>query len=138
MSVDYGKKKAPLRERVLELLSDLEWHSWRSLHQIGGVRYSARLLELKRLGYKIESVETGKLNDGDGKKYRLISKDRGAPKGKKVKVFIEESDVEALIALIVAVETFSHAEGIILPRSRLTLLTLKSALQSFRTNKDKL
>jgi len=49
-STDYGKSKSTGRERLLDLLSDCGWHPCSQLLEHGGVRYSARVLELKRLG----------------------------------------------------------------------------------------
>ena len=95
MSVNYGQEKKTQRQRVLEALSDLGWHSFKALVRVGGIRYSARILELKRLGYVIEDRETG---DGSlGKEYRLTSLVPGAPQEKRVKVFLDAQDVSAML-----------------------------------------
>lgn len=101
------------------LLWDLEPHSFKELHREGGIRYHARILELKRLGYDIE-------DDGaeEGKWWRLRSHDLGPPLGKKVKVYLEESDVEQLI---------DH--GVVSRRAR---LALSLSLSSFKKNRHKL
>jgi hypothetical protein len=84
VTVDYAAEKKPARARLLGLLADRQWHAWDAMRAAGGMRYSARLLELKRMGYEFESrgrAETGK-------DYRLIGK--GEPKQKRVKVFLTE------------------------------------------------
>lgn len=79
---------------MFDLLSDLHWHSARELHHTGGVRYGARLLELKRLGYQFEDREV----EGENYKYyRLMSLTRGAPQAKQVKVFLNEEDARLLV-----------------------------------------
>lgn len=92
MSTDFGTEKVNLREALLRLLSDRNWHTHIEM-LVGGVRYSARLLELKRLGYKIQSE--GKAVSG--KRYRLLSNKPGRPQGKKVKVYLDESDARAIV-----------------------------------------
>lgn len=120
MSTDYAEQYQTARGRIFDLLSDLEWHSWRELKRIGGVRYSARLLELKRLGYAVDSDSEAP----DGRIYRLQSLAKGAPKGKRVKVFLEESDVIALLE-----------KGTLTKRAQ---KTLTDALGSFQANRWKL
>lgn len=75
------------RDQLLALFSDKKWHSHEKLAIIGGVRYSARLLELKRLGYDIESRGHPK----EGKEYRCVG--RREPPPKRVKIFLDECDV---------------------------------------------
>jgi hypothetical protein len=120
VSVDFAEKYQTARMRVFAVLSDLAWHDWRELEKVGGIRYGARLLELRRLGYLIETADLE-----DGKRYRLKALERVAPQKKKVKVLLEEGDAEALLSL-----------GLFLtPGGR---LALTQALESYRVNKHKL
>jgi hypothetical protein len=119
MSVDYAREKRPHRQRVLELLWDCRWHSAREVCGAGGVRYSARLLELRRLGYAIES----RGQNVDGKDYRLASTTPGPLQGKRVKAFLAEADAESLTA------------GVVTTGAR---RAVDEALRSFRMNKEKL
>jgi hypothetical protein len=121
MSTDYGEEKRPLRERLLACLLDMHWHRHDELARVGGNRYSARMLELKRLGYLIED-ET--LPDGTGKGYRLVSAELFEPQKKRVKAFLEEADVEQML------ETGA------IPAD--ALMALEDALASFKANKEKL
>jgi hypothetical protein len=122
---NFGLTKKPQRDKVLDALWDCKWHTFRELSQVGGIRYSARLLELKRLGYKIEDREMSIVLDKvDGKEYRLTSRTPGAPQGKKVKVFLDERDANALL------------EGP-LPSNN-ARRALRTAYQSFVANKDRL
>lgn len=115
MSVDYAVRHTTQRDRVLLLLRDLRWHHFSELHHVGGIRYSARILELKRLGYDVSDREAV----GTGKEYCLLcSEPTKAPQVKRVKAFLDPSDVEGLLAG----ETLP-------PRVR---NALDSALQSFR------
>lgn len=91
---DFAKEKASSRQRVLDMLWDKEWHEWHEIHRVGGVRYSARLLELKRLGYDIET----KGSKVEGLSYRLRSFTKGAPQEKRVKVFLHEADARKILA----------------------------------------
>lgn len=120
MSVDYGQKYETKRDQVLSRLIDLEWHSWQALRGVGGVRYSARLLELKRIGYQIEDKED---SSGHGKAYRLQSKTPTDPQQKRVKVFLDEADVIKML------------DGSISPRAQ---SALRMALGSFQHNRHKL
>lgn len=93
--MDYADKKRPQREKVLQVLSDLQWHPYMDLAAVGGVRYGARLLELKRLGYEIEDRNV----KGDiGKDYRLKRLRPGMPKQKLVKVFLMEDEAQAIVS----------------------------------------
>lgn len=138
MSIDYGKTKAPARDRILHLLSNLGWHSWKELHAVGGVRYSARILELKRLGYEITSIDNN--GQGEGRQYKLASTVPGKPKGKKVKIFLEEEDTIRLINFLEIVQAFtlSADPNPAPPRSHRTLATIKEGLASFQANREKL
>jgi hypothetical protein len=119
MSTDFAAAKRPARERLLALLSDLAWHTWAELRQAAGVRYGARLLELKRLGYAVDSDGAAK----DGKRYRLAHAEPGSPQPKRVKVFLEERDAEAAVG------------GVLTAPAR---LAVRDAWMSFRANKEKL
>jgi len=123
MSADFGKVKEPQRERVLALLSDLAWHSWSELAEIAS-RFSARLHELKRLGYRIENRPVPAGGEGDGYEYRLTSTtpDEVTPV-KRVKVYLDEDDAAALLKGRVT-QTASRA--------------LEDALRSYRANASKL
>lgn len=119
--VDFAKVKRPARERVRILLSDLRWHSYAELHTVGGIRYSARLLELKRLGYDIDTVGDKEV----GLRYRLISNTPGKPQEKRVKVFLTRAD--AAILLLVAKQSMPDAAE-----------EIEGALRSFDMNAHKL
>jgi len=121
MSVDYGVKYATARERILANLKSMQWRSWRVLRRSGGVRYGARLRELKRLGYQIEDATS---NDNEGKVYRLLSPTPGPPQAKMVKVYLPEKNV------IVLLDNFE------LPAA--TRAMLLDALRSFQHNRHKL
>jgi len=122
MSENYGNKYKTARDRVLSLLWDLAWHCHYELEgRIGGVRPSARLLELKRQGWSIEDRPSQMHHNG--KDYRLVSRELGTPKTKSVKVFLTEHDAaEAVQGRLTAV----------------ALDTIHIALRSFRANKEKL
>lgn len=123
MSRDYGVINLSKREALLRLLSDLGWHEHHELSRVGGVRYGARLLELKRLGYTIESREAAH-PDEQGKAYRLMSPLPGVPKKKLVRVYLREDDACGLVST-----------G--LPNLRV-LDAVEAALESFVANRDKL
>jgi hypothetical protein len=118
--MDFAVKYQTARDRVLIELQPLEWVSWKVLRRIGGVRYSARLLELKRLGYKLEDSPDP---SGDGKRYRLIDPMPSRPQCKQVKLYLPEADVQALLHGEVTLFTISIA---------------RTALRIFRNNKHKL
>ena len=121
MSLNHGEIRKPHRERLLALLQDLKWHPHYRLKDVAGVRYSARLLELKRLGYEIDSEEIDGIG---GKKYRLVNLTPSTPQGKRVKVFLELKDAERIVE-----------RGYISPSAK---AALADAIGSFKTNKDKL
>ena len=114
-------RKAPYRAQVLRLLSDFCWHSWRELRLCGGVRYGARLLELLRVGYRIE-----KRPNEDGREYRLASLVRGEPKVKRVKWYLSEEDAQLLL---------SGQPELVSPEG---MRSLTEALRSFREHRDNL
>ncbi len=122
MSTDFAIEKLPARIRVLDLLRDLQWHGFQELHEVGGVRYSARLLELRRLGYDIVTEGQKKL----GLRYRLVSPRPGARQGKRVKVFLREQDAITLLAV-------ANRDGMTEARE-----ALADAIGSFQTNRYKL
>ena len=119
-SINHGVVRKPQRDALLNTLSDLLWHPHYALARVGGVRYSARLLELKRLGYKIEDEDLDKIG---GKKYRLLSTTPSAPQGKKVKAYLEEGDAAAL------------CRGILTPTA---ISAVQLGLDTFLANKNKL
>lgn len=120
MSTDFGKEFATARDKIFDVLDDLDWHSWRALRAVGGVRYSARLLELRRLGYVIDDLPDP---SGTGKVYRLLSLTPDVPQGKQVKIFLPESDVKRLL------------EGII---TGSTVRAVRDAYAIFQANRHKL
>jgi len=121
MSVDHAVRHINARDRILNLLEDLEWHPHFELARVGQVRYSARVLELKRLGWQIESRTISTGTDGD--EYRLVSRVRGQPQAKRVKVLMSEEDV---ITLLKGELTLAAREALV------------DALASFKANKHKL
>lgn len=120
MSQDYAKLNHPARVRILQLLSDLRWHEFAELRRVGGVRYSARILELKRLGYEIEDEPL----EPQGKRYRLCRRTPGRKRGKRVKAFLEEADARA-----------AAEDGLLTDGAR---TAIADALGSFEANRDKL
>lgn len=96
MSRDHGLLHASQRDALLEFMLDLRWHPHFELASISGVRYSARLLELKRLGFQFEDQEIVDVNDVGGKAYRLISPVPKAPQRKRVKVLLDEVDAKSI------------------------------------------
>ena len=117
MSHDHGQINETKRDALLNLLLDLEWHDHFEL-QVAGVRYGARVLELKRLGYQIETRDLDY-----GKQYRLKSVRKGKPQEKRVKIFLPERDATALVN--------GHV-------TRAAMRIVKDALGSFQENKHKL
>lgn len=99
-----------------------KWHAHHTLIDLGGVRYSARLLELKRLGYRITTREIGRA--GGGKEYRLLSTKVATPKPKQVKIYMNEYDAALLVS-----------SGVLSEPGR---AAVNDALRSFRANRDKL
>jgi len=121
MSTNYAVKYETARDRVLLELQSLDWVSWKVMRRIGGVRYSARLRELKRLGYKLEDEADP---SGDGKRYRLLDLVPTRPAVKLVKIYLPEREVEILI---LDRSVSDEAKDI-----------LAKALRIFRANKHKL
>lgn len=119
MSVDYAEINLPRRERLQMLLNDLEWHHHLELLDAAGPRYSARLLELKRLGYKVETEQL----EPQGKRYRMLSTIPEVPQAKRVKVLLTPNDAELARQ---GVMTISAMEAV------------EAALASFRANEHKL
>lgn len=124
MRVDFGSRYSTARTRILGYLSDLEWHTHRELAHIGGNRYGARLGELRRLGYLIESRD---IEDGHGKRYRLQALEPAARRAKRVKLLIPERDAEKLVPL-------AQIHGLS-PAAR---DAIDDALASYRANRSKL
>lgn len=121
MSADHATRHVSQRERVFELLSDLEWHSHAELARVGGNRYSARVLELKRLGYLVESRH--EKQDADGKCYRLLSLTATVPQPKRVKIFLDEEDARYLLGGAISLKAKE---------------AVKEALESYDANRGKL
>ena len=121
MSTDHAHVHLTKRTALFRLLSDGQWHAHYELAEVAGVRYSARLLELKRIGY---AVDRKPIDGEQGFRYRMPSLRPGAAKAKRVKVFLEEDDVCAMVD-----------RGFIPPSA---LAALEDAHESFNTNREKL
>jgi len=102
-------------------MKDCLWHSWKEMETVAGVRYGARLHELKRSGYQFHTISD---DEPIGQKYRLISTDPGAPQGKRVKVLLKEKDVQQSLLNNLLTEGARKA--------------LQDGLGSFQHNKTKL
>ena len=124
MRVDFGSRYSTARTRILGYLSDLEWHSHRELAHIGGNRYGARLGELRRLGYLIESRD---IVDGHGKWYRLQALEPSVRRTKRVKVLLSERDAE-MVQQVAQIHGLSSAGRD----------AIDDALASYRANRSKL
>lgn len=121
MTPDHAARHVSQRERVYRLLSDLRWHSHAELAAVGGNRYTARVLELKRLGFVVESRH--EQEGADGKRYRLVSLTPGTAQAKRVKVLLDEDCALELLG------------GAISGRTR---EAVRTALESFDANRGKL
>jgi hypothetical protein len=119
MSTDHSKVHETKREKLLRRMKDGDWHSFVELRQTGGDRYGARLRELKRLGWEIESRPSKMY--ANGKEYRLTG--RGVAADKRVKVFLTEF------------EASKAAQGKLVGSA---CDAIHDALCSFRANKEKL
>lgn len=117
---DHALNHATHRAAVLQLMLDLQWHGVAELMHVGGIRYGARLLELRRQGWKVVSRGA----PADGKEYRFPTTRPGVPQRKRVKPLLEEADV-AEVLLTGKLTLQARAE-------------LDRALRSFRANKEKL
>jgi hypothetical protein len=90
---DHAFANRGARGRLLELLSDLAWHHHTELETAARAnRYGARLLELRRLGYEIESHELDV-----GRRYRLVSTTPGAPQAKRVRLYLTAADALSIV-----------------------------------------
>lgn len=118
MSEDYGTKYENARDRALRVLSDGTWHGWAELEMVAGVRYGARLLELRRLGHVIEHADHP---SGDGRMYRWTG--TTDPQEKRVRVYLTEFDALELV------------NGRLTPSAT---AAVQEAIGSFRHNRDKL
>lgn len=112
MAVNHATRHRPRRERLLELLADGAWHDWRECSDVAGLRFGARVGELREAGWLIESEDLEV-----GRRYRLASLEKGPKLGRRVRIYVDESDAEAL------------ASGWVSERAR---LAIKSALAIFR------
>ena len=123
MSTDHAYVHRPQREVLLEamLASEGGWFPVPLLVESGGIRYGARLLELRRLGWIVES-RTDEASP-NGKLYRIHPK-KGPPQRKRVKVLLDEADVAELLE-----------RGTVSLAAR---VELADALGSFRHNREKL
>lgn len=117
---DHAKRNKPYRDALLERMSDLQWHPHWELKAVAGIRYSARLLELRRLGYTVEDRPV----KGQGKEYRLLSLEKRKPREKRVKIYMSKTDAETL-----------RNDGRL---TRTARIDLNTALHSYYLNEDKL
>jgi hypothetical protein len=94
MSINFGAENTSLRAKLKAYLSDMQWHSWKELREVGGSRLSARLLELKREGYVIDRES---IKGSRGFQYKLRSLVPGEPQRKQVKALLPPSDVDVFL-----------------------------------------
>lgn len=123
MSMDYAVTNTNARTRLLSLLSDCQWHNCAELEMSADNRYGARLGELRNLGYDVETKPDPNTLDSQGRLYRLTSPAPGAPREKRVKVYLTEQDARSVI--LGAPTMFAIA-------------AVRNALHSFQQNKGKL
>jgi hypothetical protein len=121
VSTDHAELNVSQREALFALLSDAQWHPHYELARVAGVRYGARVLELRRLGFDIETEDCA--GSAQGKTYRMPSTIAGPPQPKRVKVLLEETDVLCMV------------RGYVPPSAR---IALNDAHASFDTNREKL
>lgn len=62
------KKRTNHREAILRLLSDGKQHHMTEMEMVGGMRFGARVFELRKKGFAIETMHIG----ADETCYRLI------------------------------------------------------------------
>lgn len=90
--IDYAAHFRSAREALLDLLGDLGWHGWGECSARAGIRYGARVRELRQEGYTIEDEP-----HGDGKRYRLASLTPGAATtATRVRLMLEHDEMEML------------------------------------------
>lgn len=94
MGVNFGAENTNLRDKLRGYLADMRWHSWRELKEVGGSRFGARLLELKREGYIIDRES---IKGSRGFRYKLRSLVPGEPQRKQVKALLPPSDVDVFL-----------------------------------------
>lgn len=115
---EFRKLKRSYYNAILELLSDLQWHTYLELSKAGGNRYGARINELIQDGYEIEtkSIPTAE----GGCSYRLTSTTPGARRTRNVRVYAPPDLVRR------AIETHLIPEDL--------LLILKDSLSKYEAN----
>jgi hypothetical protein len=123
--VDYAQVNERDRNKLLSLLMDMKWHKPGEMRKAGGVRYSARLLELKRLGYIIDDRPLS--GQEQGKEYCLAALVPGSPQEKRAKILLSEKDLITLVS-----------GGTIIHLSKKGQDELKLALIRYQNNKEKL
>lgn len=62
------KRRTSHAQALLELLLDGRWHGMREVQNAGGWRYSARICEMRKAGYEIETRNVF----GDVFEYRML------------------------------------------------------------------
>jgi hypothetical protein len=88
-------RAASSRAQLLLRMGDLQWHHGEDLAKFAGIRYGARLLELKQRGYVIE--ERGP-DAGGWKSYRLAMRmPFGAHQGERARIYIDVADLEVMV-----------------------------------------
>jgi hypothetical protein len=103
-------------QRLLDLLSDLQWHTPKQMEHVAGNRYAARAYDLRAKGYQIATRPS---STGEGVDARLQSLKRSEPLKRRVKAFLDEQDAIALL------------EGRVTNNAR---RAVKEALDIFRRN----
>ena len=89
---DAGRRSS--RQGVFAVLADLKWHGGAELVRAGGNRYSARVDELRALGYEIDRRST---DAAEFDEYKLKSTTPGAARTQKVRVDFTEWELSQLM-----------------------------------------
>jgi hypothetical protein len=100
------EKRITARAALLHLLQDEQWHSWRDCSARAGIRFGARLMELRREGYVIESMDLEV-----GRAYRLIARTEPVEGRKRGRLLLAESDLKSLAEGEVTPHTRRAAKG---------------------------
>jgi hypothetical protein len=89
------------KSALLSLLEDQRWHPYFECEEVAGNRYGARMDELRKEGYQIESKayrpRQGK--QGHGKQYCLSGK-KLFGQGPRVRLDLELSEMELVIVML--------------------------------------
>ena len=128
MSVDHAQVNLKDRQRLLAMLMDMCWHNPGEMRRAGGVRHSARLLELKRMGFKFADRPLS--GEKQGKEYILLSLVPTTPQKKRVKILLSGEDTVQLLNLL--------GSGVNLLLSEVGIAEIRKAYVRYLENKDKL